>query len=715
MNLRLLLRFFCLLFFLLTKCGYSFSQYYINTIAGSGYNGSTGDGGIAVCAGIPYPSGVGVDSKGNVYIASSNRIRKIDVNGTITTIAGSDASGYNGDNIPARDAVLKFPFAICVDKNDNIFFTEYSGSRVRKINTAGIITTVAGNGTNGYSGDGGPATSANLYTPWGLTLDDDGNIYIADHYNSVVRKVEAATGIIRTIAGNGTAGHSGDGGPATSARVAYPAAVAVDQARNVYFIEVWGGVTSRIRKVDAVTGIISTIAGSNVYGYSGDGGLAVNANLFDPSSLTIDKNGNIILVEYDQARIRRIDAATGIISTIGLNGVSGFSGDGGLALSASGYNPMQITIDGNGDIYFADNFNHRVRKLSTGAPPAPPSAPKVTISTPTANPCVGTNIVFTAQVSSAGTNEVYRWYVNGVEQSVHASSFSSSSLRNGDIVVCTYTSQTCAGTSTTATSNTITIALASGQAPVVTLSADPLRACPGEQIEITAQSVYTGAMQYNWFRNGEPVDNHTTTYQYRVGSTTDRIYCAVTTNQTCNPGPFHSDTLEIQPFPVPQVNIRATDTAVSPGTIVGLAAQVTGIYNNISWTPASLLNGSNALTVSTKPLFSSADFGITLTTIDGCSVTAGARIKVVKKLAMPNAFSPNRDHKNDVFRIPPDVTLLLKEFVVYGRWGNKIFSTTDITKGWDGGDYPSGNYVYVITGTEEGKPVAYKGSFLLVR
>lgn len=715
MNLRPVLRFLCLLFLLLTRCGYLFSQYYINTIAGSGYNGSTGDNGMAVCAGIPYPSGVGVDSKGNVYIASSNRIRKIDTDGTITTIAGTDASGYNGDNIPAKNAILKFPFAICVDKNDNIFFTEYSGARVRKINTAGIITTVAGNGTNGYSGDGGPATSANLHTPWGLTLDDDGNIYIADHYNSVVRKVDAATGIIKTIAGNGTAGHSGDGGPATSARVAYPAAVAVDQARNVYFIEVWGGVTSRIRKVDAVTGIITTIAGTNVYGYSGDGGPAVNANLFDPSSLTIDKNGNIILVEYDQARIRRIDAATGIINTIGLNGVSGFSGDGGPALSASAYNPMQITIDGNGDIYFADNFNHRIRKLTTGAAPTPAYAPKVTISTPSTNACQGANITFTAQVTNAGTNEMYRWYVNGIEQPVHANSFSSTSLRNGDMVVCTYTASACAGSSVTSTSNTITVALSVSQAPVLTLSADPLRACPGERIELTVNTSYTGTMQFNWYRNYESVNNHTTTYQYTIGSTADRIYCTVITDQTCNPGPHHSDTVEIQPFPVPKVSISATETVVPPGTMVGLSAQVTGAYDNVSWTPTSLLNGSNVLAVSTKPLFRSSDFGVTLTTVDGCSVKAEATIKVVKKLAMPNAFSPNRDHRNDVFRIPPDVTLELKEFVVYGRWGNKIFSTTDIAKGWDGGDYPTGNYVYVITGTEEGKAVVYKGSFLLVR
>jgi gliding motility-associated-like protein len=376
---------------------------------------------------------------------------------------------------------------------------------------------------------------------------------------------------------------------------------------------------------------------------------------------------------------------------------------------------MQITIDGNGNIYFADNFNHRVRKLTTGAAPTPAYAPKITISTPSSNPCQGTNITFTAQVTNAGTNEVYRWFVNGVEQPVHANSFASTSLRNGDVVVCTYTASNCTGNSTTATSNSITIALSNSQSPVITLSVAPSSACPGEQIEVTAHTTYTGTMQFSWYRNYKSADNHTTKYQYTIGSTSDRIYCTVITDQTCNPGPHHSDTVEIRPFPVPQVSISANETVVPPGTIVGLAAQVTGAYDNVSWTPASLLNSNNALAVSTKPLFRSSDFGVTLTTVDGCSVTAEATIKVVKKLAMPNAFSPNRDHRNDVFRIPPDVTLVLKEFVVYGRWGNKIFSTTDITKGWDGGDYPTGNYVYVITGTEEGQPVVYKGSFLLTR
>ena len=250
------------------------SQYYITTIAGNGNNISNGDNGPAICAGVMNPQGVCADPTGNLYITTSNSIRRVDA-GTniITTIAGSDSYGYSGDGGPAKNALMMFPFDICLDPIGNLYISEYGGHRIRKISTDGTITTVAGTGTAGFSGDGGSASNARLNTPQGIFVDWQYNIYIADTYNSVVRKIDAATGNINTIAGTGSIVHSGDGGLAINAGVPYPKSVAVDADGSVYLCEVLSGVTSRVRKIDAVTGIITTIAGSNVAAYSGDGKL----------------------------------------------------------------------------------------------------------------------------------------------------------------------------------------------------------------------------------------------------------------------------------------------------------------------------------------------------------------------------------------------------------------------------------------------------------
>jgi trimeric autotransporter adhesin len=305
-----------------------------------------------------------VPTRQETYITSSNSIRRVDAStNIITTIAGSDAYGYSGDGGPAKNALMKYPFDICFDPIGNLYVSEYSGNRIRKISTDGKITTIAGTGVEGYSGDHGPATAARLARPHGIFVDGRNNVYIADKFNSAVRKIDAATGVITTIAGNGTATYSGDGGPAVNAGVPFPSSVAVDDDGNVYLLEVYTGITSRLRKIDAVTGIISTIAGSDVLGYSGDGGPAINATLFDPVAVEVDNRGNIYILEYDAPRLRKIDGATGIITTVAGNGLNDFSGDGGLATAASMYSPAGMGRGFNGAIYIADQQNQRIRKL----------------------------------------------------------------------------------------------------------------------------------------------------------------------------------------------------------------------------------------------------------------------------------------------------------------------------------------------------------------
>ena len=346
----------------------------INTVAGNGVQGYSGDGGPAIRAELGPPFDLAVDSVGNLYIADwlNGRIRKVAANtGIISTVAGNGTLGYSGDGGPATSAELGNPYGVTVDSADNIYIADPSNKRIRKVaaNT-GIISTVAGNGTYGYSGDGGPATSAELDAPQGVTVDSAGNLYIADSGNNVIRKVTAATGIISTVAGNGygagtdTGGYSGDGGPATSAELNNPNGVAVDSTGNLYIAD-YGN--QRIREVTAATGIISTVAGNGTLGYSGDGGPATSAELSNPYGVTVDSASNLYIADRNNQRIRKVITATGTIGTVAGNGTIGYSGDGGAATRAELNFPQGVTVDSAGNLYIADTFNNRIREVSTNA------------------------------------------------------------------------------------------------------------------------------------------------------------------------------------------------------------------------------------------------------------------------------------------------------------------------------------------------------------
>lgn len=277
--------------------------------------------------------------------------------GIISTIAGSGIAGFGGDGGPATAAMTNHPIGIAIDGAGNIFIAEHDNNRVRKISTTGIISTVAGTGVAGFSGDGGPATSAKLYRPYWVCVDPVGNLYIADAFNNRIRKINTS-GIISTIAGTGTAGYGGDGGPATAARLSTPTCVKRDNAGNLYFTD---NGNKRVRKITA-SGTISTIAGTGVIGYTGDGGLATGASLNYPSSVCIDASGNVLIADSENNAIRKVNTS-GIISTIAGTGVWGFSGDGGPATLAKVNRPNDIIVDSVGNIYFADNLNNRVRKV----------------------------------------------------------------------------------------------------------------------------------------------------------------------------------------------------------------------------------------------------------------------------------------------------------------------------------------------------------------
>ncbi len=334
----------------------------ISTIAGSGVADFSGDGGPATNAGLNAPFDVGVDSAGNVYVVdtANNRIRKVSVaTGVITTIAGNGEENFSGDNGAATNARLNAPSGVAIDSVGNIYVADEKNNRVRMVTTAGVITTVAGNGSFSFSGDGGPATSAGLRNPYGVSIDSTGNLYIADSGNARIRKVTAA-GTITTVAGNGVAGYSGDGNAATSASLRYPTGVALDSAGNLYIVD---ESNNNVRKV-TTAGVISTVAGNNLSGFDGDGVAATSVYLQSPRAITVDGAGNIYVAEANASRIRKITAATGLITTAAGNGASGFSGDGSAATSASLAFPGGVAVDGDGNVYLSDTSNHRIRKVT---------------------------------------------------------------------------------------------------------------------------------------------------------------------------------------------------------------------------------------------------------------------------------------------------------------------------------------------------------------
>ncbi len=336
----------------------------ITTLAGTGTAGVGGDGGAAKLAQLNGPQGAAVDAAGNVYIADvgNNRIRKVAAGtGIISTFAGTGTPGFLGDGGLATAARLYGPTGVAVDGSGNVYIADYYNSRIRRVAAStGVITTVAGSATTGYGGDSGPATAAQLYYPFSVNLDSSGNIYIADTNNHRVRKVTAATGIITTIAGTGTAGYNGDG-PATGATLYNPSGVAVDVSGNVYIADRYN---YRVRKVTAATGIISTVVGTGTGGFSGEAGPGINAQLNQPLGGAIDSAGNLYFADYYNQRIRKLIVATGIVSTVAGSGFAGFEGDGGMATAGALQYPTAVAVDGAGAMYIADYYNHRVRKVA---------------------------------------------------------------------------------------------------------------------------------------------------------------------------------------------------------------------------------------------------------------------------------------------------------------------------------------------------------------
>jgi len=358
-------------------CGLAAAQtvpsFTISTIAGTGTAGYSGDGGSPTAAEFSLPFGIAIAS-GNLYIADqvNNRARYV-TNGNTTTLAGDGAAGYSGDSAAGNKAELNAPTGVTVDKNGNLYIADTLNQVVRMVNTAGTINTFAGNNSlgPGYSGDGDSAVNGQMNAPAGMAFDASGNLYIADSSNCVIRLV--TNGVFSTFAGNTIPDFGGDGGPATQAQLFVPTALAFDSAGNLYIADT---MNNRIRIV-TTDGNINTFAGTGQGGYSGDGGPAVNAQLFHPSGIAIDSKGNVYIADSFN-NVIRVVLPSGTIATVAGTGASGYSGDGGVATGAQLNFPTGLAIDASGNLVVADTNNSVIRQLTPNGTTTFVAGPSIT-------------------------------------------------------------------------------------------------------------------------------------------------------------------------------------------------------------------------------------------------------------------------------------------------------------------------------------------------
>lgn len=589
--------------------------------------GVSGDGGPAIGAhlGDLYHVSVTFDGAGNMYISQpeSNTIRRINTAGTITTIAGIGVIGYTGDGGPALTAKLYHPGAIIVDNAGNIIFADQNGAILRQIDPTGHITTISGPYTGGLcSGEGVPLSQAVFVAINGLAKDNAGNIYATDQACNVVRKISTGR-IVTTVAGNGTPGFSGDGGPATSAQLWYPCQVGVDLAGNIYIPD---ADNNRIRKV-STSGIITTTAGNGGQNSTGDGGPAALAEFALPCSIVVDNAGNIFVGENSSYVVRKIDPS-GIVTDFAGNGTYGYSGDGGPANLAQVTQIENIDMDAAGNIYIVDAYNQVIRKVTNCPTTSSTTPPSLRIAPSATTICSGTQVIFKATPVNGGAIPSYQWQVNATNVGSDNAVFTTTDLADGDIVSCILTSSVGCGT-------------------------------PAQ----------------------------------------DQVTMTVNT----------SPTLILMP-----------DTIVGPGHRVALRADVTGPVTSYQWTPAIGLDDPyKAAPVAAPPI--TTTYQVVVATDDHCTATGKVTVGIFRGVAMPGAFTPNGDGRNDLFRIPSSLTVKIRAFVVYDRLGSKVFYSSNSAVGWDGTTggrpQPAGTYVWIMEYEDAltGKVTQARGTVILVR
>ncbi len=539
----------------------------IATVAGNGILGNTGDGGAATAARISDPHGGVFDNSGNLYIVegTGHEIRKVDaVTGIITTVAGTGAAIYNGDWIPATTAHIG-PNAVAVDTAGNLYISD--SARIRRIDrVTGIITTIAGGGSTPV-GDGLPATAASIYPPWGLCFDKLGNLYFGETIGYRLRKINTS-GILSTVVGNGILGFSGDNGPATAAQCGQAFGVCVDNVGNIYFADA-GAPNYRIRKIDT-SGIITTVAGTGVSSYSGDLIPATTAHI-GPLDVKVDANNNLYIADISNDRIRKVDAISGIISTIAGTGVNGYNGDNILADTAKIYTAGGLAIDACGRVYFGDVGNNRFRKVTF--PLTLTNA--ITASADTA--CAGIVVTYTASATASSGVITYQWYVNGGPVAGATSTTYSYSPANADSIRCIATATSPCSSATTS-SNSIIMVVNPIITPTLTVTGTADTVCSGTSVIYTVTATGATGLSYQWRVNGAPVTGATAaTYTY-IPANGDSIRCIASSAAPCTVSTTSSNSIimVVNPIITPTLTVTSTTDTVCSGTSVTFTSAASG-------------------------------------------------------------------------------------------------------------------------------------------
>jgi gliding motility-associated-like protein len=600
----------------------------------------------------------------------------------VTTIAGTGVYGSGGNGNPATSTnfgELLFPVS---DQQGNIFFCDFNNNVLWKMDTAGILSILAGSATGqpGYSGDGGLATAALLQHPSFLSMDQSGNFYFVDQNDSSIRMINTA-GVITTLCANtAQAAPSGDGGPLNAAGFMSVFGIVPDNKGNLYISDAWA---SQIRKVDH-TGIVSTVVGTGA-GYQGDGGPATAAQLKYPYPVLFDNAGNMYIPDTQNDVVRKVDPS-GIITTIAGNRVQGYSGDGGPAAKASLSYPWALCMDPDNNLYIGDAANYVVRKIDRNG----------IITTFAGNGGHG----YTGDGGPAVDAQLGRML--GISYNIRGFLCLSDEdhflLRKVTLPVCPQPLSQDASVNIEAATTTI---------------------CQGTPVIFTAKGFNGGANpEYEWLINHTAVGSDSSSFSSTGLQQGDTVACKMISSLTCT-APALSQTIAMTVNPQPELTV-GPDTVLAPGQSIQLYSSVTGVSGTYQWTPATTLSNPTIPNPIARP-DTTTTYQLTVRTDAGCSAAGKVTIGVYRSLHMPNAFTPNGDGKNDLFRIPPSTTIQLKRFSVYNRWGALVFSTNSSSEGWDGrvnGRFVApGTYIWDIAYVDPltGRPREASGTVALIR
>ncbi|OQP64451.1 hypothetical protein A3860_21010 [Niastella vici] len=705
-----------LLMFVSSSVAYSQT---ITTVAGTiGSPGYAGDAGPANSAKFNQPRAVATDNDNNLYIADMRNhvIRKVAPNGIVNTVAGNGTNGNAGAGGPATAAQLAQPTGMTLDNEGNIYIADYNASVIKKVTSSGIMTIFAGNGTEGFSGDGGPAAQAKLYRPTAVAVDKEGSVYISDASNKVIRKV-TKQGIISTIAGvPGRAGYAGDGGAATKALLTQPAGIAVDNQGNLYIADPSNSV---IRKVNTA-GIITTFAGNGTAGYSGDNGPATKAQfqIGSPQGLAVDPEGNVYASDYQNHAIRKINAR-GIITTIAGTGAPDYAGDGGPAILAKIWYPIGIATDAGGNVFITDSYNNTIREIvsSCNAP-----MPSFEIQPANKSVCKGGNVAFSVKATHA---ENYQWQVsaNGDWSDITDGTNYSGATTNILTVINVGDKMNnyqyrCVANNACRTlfSNKAALSITGGASPTLTVAPALNGMCAGSPATFTVKVANGGtAPAYKWLVNGAEVGVTTATYSNPMLGNGDKVSAVLTSATGCTGGAITSNVIEVNMGTAPEIKAN-TEIKIFEGFSAKLTATSGTPITAYSWTPsAGITAAGNTANPVVKPA-KTTTYKVTATNASGCAGTAEVTVTVIKRIAMPKSFTPGKGN----FQIPAvDPAFAMSTFSVLDGTGKVVFTTSDINKGWDGNikgaKAPAGTYSYSITGTLQTGKISVKGTVQVIR